>query len=264
MWARRLTSLPLRPIRVRILRGPNAGRWWSLPVSGRGVLWGRYEPIRFATLAALVRPGETFWDVGAHYGYASLIAASRLGDSGRLVAIEPSSANRQYLERHLRWNRVEASGVLPCAVAEEDGCDVFGGRGGSVSFHLGHPGERIPVRSIDSLADGNAPAPTLLKIDVEGAEARALTGASAVLSGSLGNRAPTVLVSVHEPRLLAECRDVLARFDYSILASPGVVDFMDGRTKWSGDPDLLAVPPHRVRDISALAAIPGFREGRAI
>jgi len=264
VWARRITSVPLRAVALRIRRGPNAGCRWSLPVSGRGVVGGRYEPVRFSTLAELIRSDDSVWDVGAHYGYASLIAAARLDDHRRLVCVEPSSLNRRYLARHLEWNGVTQATILDCAVAEADGSDTFGGRGGSVSFHLGHSGERVTVRSIDSLVASYTPRPTFLKVDVEGAEERVLKGAREVLSGEGGHPPPLVLVSVHGPALLEGCIDVLRAFDYQVVASPHVVDCLEGRARWSGDPDLLAIPPHRIDEGPLLARAPSFRGGRTL
>ena len=264
VWARRITSLPLRRVGLRSRHGPNKGRRWSLPVSGRGVLVGRYEPVRFSTLAEVIRSDDSVWDLGAHYGYASLIAAARLDDPRRLVCVEPSSLNRRYLTRHLEWNGATGAHILDCAIAEADGSETFGGRGGSVSFHLGHIGERVTVRSIDSLVVGNLPRPTFLKVDVEGAEVRVLDGARDVLSGRGGHPPPLVLISVHGAARLEGCLDVLRAFDYEVLASSAVVDYLDGRSRWSGDPDLLAIPAHRLVEKPLLARAPAFRGGRTL
>lgn len=75
VWARHWLSLPIRKIPIRVRGGPNRGWKWSLAVSGRGTISGRYEVERFGALATLVRPEEVLSDIGAHYGYATLIAA---------------------------------------------------------------------------------------------------------------------------------------------------------------------------------------------
>lgn len=264
VWARRITSLPLRPIPRRIRGGPNAGRFWSLPVSGRGVVTGGYEATRFSTLAEVIQPDDTVWDVGAHYGYASLIAAGRLNEHGRLICIEPSSLNRQYLKRHLAWNGVVPTQVIPCAVAERDRSDTFGGRGGSVSFHLGHSGEVVAVRSVDSLVAEGTPRPTFLKVDVEGAEADVLEGGRGTLGPAGDVERPVVFLSVHSARLLDRCLEVLRSFQYDVLASTAVVDYLDGRAPWAGDPDLLAVPSTRADELTAFERTPAFRGGRPL
>lgn len=244
---------------VRIRGGPNANLRWSLAVSGRGVITGAYEPERFTALAALLRPDDVVWDMGAHYGYATLIAARATEAAGSVVAFEPSSANRWYLARHLRWNGRDDVRILPCAIAEADRTDVFGGSGGSVSFHLGHEGERVQVRSIASLLrEEDLPFPSFLKIDIEGAEALALEGARPVLEearrrGTL----PTILVAVHDPELLRACRAELEALGYALVASKWIQRFEAG-DGWREDPDLLALPPDRRAEAREVRRLPWF------
>ena len=262
VWARRWASLPIRNIPVRVRTGPNHGRTWSLAVSGRGTIAGKYESERFEALASLVRPDEVFWDIGAHYGYATLIAARQISSPGCILSFEPSSSNRWYLNRHLGWNGERSVRVMDCAVADSDRQDVFGGPGGSVSFHLGHKGESVDVRSITSLVQSGQPFPTFLKIDVEGAEGRVLEGATQFLSDAMrGNTLPTMLVSVHDERLHRRCLGILKPLGYRVLGSNRLSDFVVRGDEWAGDPDLLAVPRQRHHELSSMQSIPWFASG---
>jgi len=259
VWARRWTSLPIRNIPVGIRGGPNQGRKWSLAVSGRGTIAGAYEEERFEAVAHLIRPEEVFWDVGAHYGYATLIAAGIVGSGGSVTSFEPSSLNRWYLHRHLDWNGESSVRVVECAVADSDRTDVLGGTGSSVSFHLGHSGERVQVRSVASLIDEGVPFPTLMKIDVEGSESAVLEGAGPVLSDAQGrDEMPTMLVSVHDEDLYRKCLAFLESLGYSVLISTQIAAFERGNIKWTSDPDLLAVPPQRKSELADLSGIPWF------
>lgn len=264
VWARSLTARPIRRIPIRIRAGPNEGRRWSVAVSGRGISAGNFEAEKFAALAALVRPGEIVWDIGAHYGYATLIAAREAGEEGSVVAFEPSTANRWYLEQHLAWNGETRVEVMDCAVAEADRSDRFGGSGGSIAFRLGYPGEPVRVRSITSLVESGLTPPSLLKIDVEGAEALVLDGARAALEDARRRGAlPTILVAVHDPELYEACRDRLGELRYRVLASRPIEEFLDG-APWRGDPDLLAVPGSRQSEMAQLREIPLFGAGREV
>lgn len=272
VWARRWTSLPIRNIPARVRAGPNAGRRWSLAVSGRGVVPGRYEAERFEALSALLAPDDVVWDIGAHYGYATLIMAGIVGSADAVVAFEPSSANRWYLERHLRWNGMSGVRVMDCAVAEADRTDVFGGTGGSVTFHLGHEGEEVEVRSITSLVRSGLPFPSFVKIDVEGAEALALEGARPALQEARsrgeegrpddGPRSglPALLVAVHDPPLYEACREILAELGYMVLPSKWIRGYLRGEP-WKEDPDLLALPPRRHAEAPAIRRLAWFAEG---
>src|SRR6476659_5958961 len=50
---------------------------------------------------ALLRPGGSFLDVGAHAGYFSLIAADRVGRGGLVIAVEPNPMVLATLRAHL-------------------------------------------------------------------------------------------------------------------------------------------------------------------
>ena len=51
------------------------------------LMWGAaYEPDVRKCLAALLRPGNTFVDVGAHIGFFSLLASSLVGSQGKVYA----------------------------------------------------------------------------------------------------------------------------------------------------------------------------------
>lgn len=240
--ARRALALPIRGLPLPILKGPARGSLWSVAASGRGVLTGRYENTRFSLLAALIDRGDRVWDVGAHRGYATLIAASRAGPEGRVLAFEPASMNRWYLERHLRWNRVKRVQTFPFALGAADGESTIGGEGSSVSFRLGDGSESVQVRSARSLVenDGLEP-PTLMKIDVEGAEGQVLEGAAGLLGPDM-----LILLSIHSAAAYATCAAILRENGLAVYRSPRLrSNLAASGTRWHADPDLVAVGGER-------------------
>src|SRR6266566_1848196 len=50
---------------------------------------GRYEPQETALGRSTWRPGMSFVDVGANWGYFTLLAASLVGTNGRVLSLEP-------------------------------------------------------------------------------------------------------------------------------------------------------------------------------
>src|SRR3974390_3411532 len=53
------------------------------------LMWGAaYEPHVRRCITALLRPGDTFVDVGSHIGFLSLLAASVVGNTGEFVSVE--------------------------------------------------------------------------------------------------------------------------------------------------------------------------------
>lgn len=180
MSLKQVARVLTRRVRLRVRSGPNAGRLWSLPTRG-SFLRGVYEARLSELVASTLRPGDVFWDVGAHFGWYTLLGSSAVGPQGRVYAFEPAQGNLWYLHHHLAWNRCTNVEVRPVALGGEAGERAFGGRG-TGSGRLGRGSGRVPVQTLDELVrSGACRAPTYLKIDVQGAEAEVLRGAAETL-----------------------------------------------------------------------------------
>ncbi len=239
-------------LRLPIRRGPNRGRRWSVSTA-RNYFYGRFVPGKAACLPQLLRAGEIVWDIGAHCGYTVLIESAAVGPGGRVVACEPNPRNRQLLDLHLKWNHTANVAVLPYAISGADGQFSFGWernqRASSISSHLGGTGWQVPVRHIDGLiASGEAPAPTFLKIDVEGAELELLRGAVRLLANE-----PHLLIilSTHTAELHDACSTLLRAAGFVIIETSAVALAHTEGWPALGDVDLLAYRP--AREVSAVA-----------
>lgn len=241
---------------MRIRGGPNAGHRWSLVSSGRGYVSGRFEADRVAAILALLRPGDRFWDIGAHKGYVSLAAARAIGPTGQVLALEPAAANRELLRRHIRWNRVENVRVIPVAVHDECGRARFVGSGSSITFRLGRGEEMVPTRTIRSLIETDGlPAPDVLKIDTEGNEARILAGGVEYLSPHM-----LIWLSIHGRALYDECSALLRSRGFRLFESASMSAALGKAAgDWGGDKELLAVGRERPVAESELRALRLFR-----
>ena len=244
-----------RRVPVRVGSGLNQGMKWSIVSTGRGYGSGSFGRDRLEALEAVVRPGDTAWDVGAHKGFMTLALAKLVGPSGQVVSFEPSARNRWFIERHLAWNGVSNVTLLPVAVGSERGEADFGGRGDSLAYHLGHGDETVPVRRIpDVVEEYGVPAPDVMKIDAEGQEAGMLRTAG----DSLPDHA-ALLISVHGRDMHRECSDVLSERGFGLLESHEMaLCSADPERAWTSDHDLLAVGPAREAELSALSALPLF------
>ncbi len=80
-------------------------------------LFGQWEPALTAWLRPRLRPGRTFVDVGANIGYFSLLAARRMGGSGRVVAVEASPETFARLRANLDRNAAGNVRALNVAAA---------------------------------------------------------------------------------------------------------------------------------------------------
>lgn len=235
---RRLTIPLVGRVPVPIASGANRGMWWSLASAGSGHATGRRTSRQLRLVQALLREGETMWDVGAHHGYVSLCASRRVGPGGRVHAFEPSAGNRWFLERHVAWNSARNVVIHREALGAADGEARFGGRGTSRTLAIGRGDEVVQVRTAASvLAAGLAPPPTFVKVDVEGAEGDVLAGALPALPP-----AARLLVAVHSRAQHDECAARLREAGWRVVPSRGVAECL-AAGRWRSDPDLFAMGP---------------------
>ena len=81
----------LKDISLPIFAGILQGKQYLLWSKGKlvRVLMGTYEPELTHLLIDSLDDGGVFWDIGAHAGYYSMVAAQLVGRSGEIVAFEP-------------------------------------------------------------------------------------------------------------------------------------------------------------------------------
>lgn len=231
---RRVTDPLLESVRVPVLSGVNQGRWWSLTSAGSGYASGRRARHQMQLIAALLRPRDVVWDVGAHHGFVTLCAARRARE---VHAFEPSARNRAVLRRHMRWNDIANAHVHPFALSDCNGSARFGGNGTSKTFALDRGDELVDVRRAESLVEtGACPAPTFMKIDVEGAEPDVLAGALPVMS-----RGARLLIAVHGRAADDQCTVLLEQAGFELIPSWALERSRRGH--WNGDPDLFCIGP---------------------
>ncbi len=226
-------------LRVPILRGTLRGRRW-LPAAGGKVLrvlLGTYEEEQTRLFRAMVRPGHTVLDVGAHVGYYTLLASELAGVTGQVVAFEPDPDNVRFLERHVRLNRCVNVTVERAAVAASDGEASFERGSGTGTGHLGAAGDlTVRTLALDAYVRRHGLRPDVVKIDVEGAEAEVLAGAESMLR----TVRPTLFLSTHGREPNRTCRLFLDRLGYDTV---GIDDDSVAAADELLCVDALSVPP---------------------
>src|SRR5262245_42562539 len=67
---------------------------------------GMYQEDVLVALRALVKDGDTVFDVGGHHGLMALVSSVAAGTMGKVVTFEPNPHARRQLETHLTINKV--------------------------------------------------------------------------------------------------------------------------------------------------------------
>jgi FkbM family methyltransferase len=197
------------------------------------------EPHVLRWIHEFLRPGNTFFDVGAHYGWMSLAACHRVGPKGKAVAFEPSPPLLECLQYNKKANRFQQLQIVAKAVSECDDQVVpfyVANEGDSfLNSLVDHPMEaeagtlqqrgRIEVQTVtlDEFTKTRKLQPDLVKIDVEGAELLVLRGCRHILSECR----PRFIVAIHPTWLplgqqAAELFQLFETHGYRVTASETV------------------------------------------
>lgn len=158
-----------------------------------------YEKEVTLKICELLKIGDTFVDVGAHIGWFTLLAASIVGKSGRVLAVEPDMTNFKYLQRQVKINELDGNVRLrKYAVTSETGdvtlffnSDNDGGH--SLWPTWRHKDNKISMKqrksstvegiTLDELCEKEGISYiNILKVDTEGAEVKVFKGAKKLLS----------------------------------------------------------------------------------
>jgi len=162
------------------------------------------ETAALSTFLDHLRPDDVVWDVGAHVGLYTVFAAAALNpDHGQVVAFEPYPPNAEQLRRNAALNPAPVY-IYQLALSDDDGKTAFRhpdadtvGAGLPAITATGDGATRVDTARGDSLvAEGRASKPTVVKIDVEGAEPLVVDGLRETLAG---DACRVVLCEVHLP-----------------------------------------------------------------
>jgi FkbM family methyltransferase len=210
-----------------IIRGPLRGTRFILGAAageggGATVYFNMMEPQQTQLFSSVVKTSDTFYDIGANVGYYSLLGSRLVGDSGKVISIEPVIRNLYYLYRHIELNGVTNALLLAMACSDKTSIASFAlgrncalGRLSDVRNTQpsgAHGLAVVPTTTVDLIAEHTHLMPDVMKIDVEGAELQVLYGAQYVLS----QVKPKIFLSIHSSELRTACLQHLSLLNYRI------------------------------------------------
>ena len=144
---------------------------------------GEYEPHLTAAITDVLKPGDSFVDVGANIGWYAILAASIVGPTGSVLAVDVDPQNVEVLNRSLAANNFTNTAVIPIALSDSVGTVVLQKLRGSnnqivtAGDEREAPNRNMTALPLDVLVRGLARKIDVVKIDVEGAEFFVLKGA---------------------------------------------------------------------------------------
>ena len=203
-----------------VMQGRLRGKKWIVGSSNHGCWLGSYEYDKRILFERTVTENAVVFDLGAHVGFYTLLASVLVGPGGRVFAFEPFPANLVYLKAHLRLNNADNVTVVEAAVSDKCGTAFFA-EGPTRSMGHISPNGRLQVETVamdELVAKGELPAPDYIKIDIEGGETLALSGAQSVLARSH----PTIFLATHGSSIHQECCRLLRSLDYELRPIDGM------------------------------------------
>ena len=204
---------------MQVKNGPAEGIWLRLnPRTAAGTIRGTGERRELEIVRAHLRPGMTFYDVGANIGVFAMLAARIVGPGGQVVAFEADPEIADRLREHARRNSFSWVNVEQKAAWRESGTVMFERVDASVSPDrgVGHvvDSRNERVVSLDAIALDDCVSkyrpPDFIKCDVEGAEGEVFQGARQLLA----SRRPRALCEIHSENSRQLVLSEFSRFDY--------------------------------------------------
>lgn len=153
---------------------------------------GIHEPQMTRLLHALLRPSDTFLDVGGNEGYFSVMASTLLPE-GTVHCIEPQSRLPPVLKTNFELNRSATVFLHQTALSDREAGTIriylrpstnTGASGMFRYWRLGSKAETVPGTTLDSWFERyGLERVRLMKVDCEGAESLVVAGGRKVLEG---------------------------------------------------------------------------------
>jgi len=187
---------------------------------------GTRDPENIKNITSDLRPGDVFVDIGANCGLYSLYAARKIGETGRVIAIEPTAEIADRMRENIALNDFHNIEVVQAAAGDAPGtisiyvhADNWGQT--SAAAQVGETAIEVPAVTIpDIVKQQGVSRIAALKADVEGYEDRAILPIIRELPKDVWPR--RILLEVQHAYLWAEpCLRLLTEAGYRFVGPIG-------------------------------------------
>lgn len=235
-------SLPRALRQHKILAGPLRGSiivtsWHDYPAA----ILGRTEGRLLDYFKNNVSKGETWLDIGAHYGYTAIALSRLVGPSGRVFAFEPMLNTSGCIARTRSFNNLLHLTVIPMALGncQDMALGSLQSVRGMIDSTLDETAgfkETFVASRLDWLwpkISGTDQRIDGIKIDVQGMELQVLEG----MANLVRRYRPQLLIEIHKGVSRSKLLDLVASIGYKpqgfpVEPLPGETDptYADDRT----------------------------------
>jgi FkbM family methyltransferase len=207
------------------------------------------EPALLDFLRRTIKPGDIVLDVGAFLGVYAILAARRAGLGGSVVAFEPTPSSAAIARRHFAYNGLSDRIMLvQAAVSDRTGravlheyAEPYVNSLAAAADTAAPPSHReVATVTIDDVCRSRGIVPSLIRMDVQGAEIHALRGARETIRAAGGR---LMIVAEMHPQCwpafgIDESVAVDAIDGLGLIASP----LVSGRGVFDRDAHAVLVP----------------------
>jgi FkbM family methyltransferase len=172
---------------------------------------GQFEPESTDWTKRIVKPGMIVMDVGANFGYYTVMLSRLVGPQGQVHAFEPSVRYRERLLDHLRRNSCDNAIVADFGLSDRACEQTLYGNEISAALEWADYAkppkfnETVRLRTLDSYAEeARLTRLDFMKVDIDGHEPRFIAGATETLR----RFRPIILMEFAQLNLMAAGSDV--------------------------------------------------------
>lgn len=192
-----------------------------------GLFWlGAQDYWDIYHIKKLLKPGDVIFDVGANFGYYSIVLSASLNKQCEVHAFEPNQPTYDRLLRNIELNE-----LTEIIVTHRLGLSDVAGTGhiieradnsGAATIEITQEGGNADLITLDDFCrDRKIARMDFMKIDIEGFEERMLLGGRDIIK----KLKPVMLIELNPPTLaranssVERVSDLLHQFGYELFAS---------------------------------------------
>ena len=188
------------------------GRFFVDPASNLGnaiITQPAYEPQMLSALTSILKEGDLYLDVGANEGYFSIIASKLVGNSGRVLSVEPQGRLQEVIYSNMELNSAFNIHVFQLAISDISGTARIsllpdmntGGSGLFAATKYKIPTQIVPQATLSGFIDLlDVTKIKLMKLDIEGFEYEAVLGSRDLFASEV---IESIALELH-PSILAQ------------------------------------------------------------